>query len=535
MSVLCCCAAVSVRAQTGARAEAPANISGRIVLEEGEGLRGVVITLLSPDPTTRSRPVAKTKTDADGRYLLSDVPPGRYWVTPRAPAYVVNGLANTNSLGRQVIVEAGESVEDFDFKLTRGGVITGRVTNAEGRPLVREAVVVSAAGPNRLENSTGRVYRGTTDDRGVYRVYGLPAGGYRVSAGRGEDVGIWAGPNGFYRPVYYPGTSIETEAKVVEVKAGDEVGDVDIALGTPAKTYRASGRVVNEGGQVVPGVVLQYATEGQGDQRPVFAGAVQADARGEFQLERLTPGRYVVFTSPEDVGEWYGESAPFSVRASDVSGVEVRIRRATTLSGSVRVEGTNDRAKLSRLVSQIRLNVSYEPGGSVASNYQRTISAGPDGTFRVGGLRPGIVRLGTGWPAVKGLTLLRIEYEGADRSRGIEVSEGAQVSGVVAVYAYGDGSVRGQVNVVNGSLPPQTSLAVFVLRPGAGLHFAGRPADVDARGRFTVGGLPSGDYELVVRALRPGMRALEVRQHVNVPEDGETAVTLTLDAGGENN
>jgi hypothetical protein len=144
------------------------------------------------------------------------------------------------------------------------------------------------------------------------------------------------------------------------------------------------------------------------------------------------------------------------------------------------------------------------------------------------------VRLGTGWPPLKGLTLLRVEYEGADRSRGIEVSEGAQVTGVVAVYAYGDATVRGQVNVVNGTLPPQTRLAVYVLRPGAGLHFTGRPADVDARGRFTVGGLPSGDYELVVQALRPGMRTLEVRQRLTVPEDAETAVTLTLDAGGEN-
>ncbi|HWW77139.1 MAG TPA: carboxypeptidase-like regulatory domain-containing protein [Pyrinomonadaceae bacterium] len=216
--------------------------------------------------------------------------------------------------------------------------------------------------------------------------------------------------------------------------------------------------------------------------------------------------------------------------------MQVRMRRAAGLSGSARIEGTSDRAKLARLLSQIKLNVSYEPRDlPAAANFYGNVGTAPDGTFRVGGLRAGVVRLGTGWPAVKGLTLLRIEYEGADRSRGIEVSEGAQVSGVVAVYAYGDGGVRGQVNVTNGSLPPQTRLAVFVLRPGAGLHFAGRPADVDERGRFAVGGLPSGDYELVVRALRPGMRALEVRQHVAVPEDGETAVTLTLDAGGENN
>ena len=270
--------------------------------------------------------------------------------------------------------------------------------------------------------------------------------------------------------------------------------------------------------------------------RTAWIGAALSDARGEFQLERVTPGRYVVYTSSDNSGEWYGESAPFVVQASDVSGVEVRMRRPASLHGTIHVEGVSDRERLARLLPQIRLDVSYEPrGGPAASNYRRVVSPASDGSFRVGGLRPGLVRLGTGWPPVKGLTLLRIEHEGADRSRGIEVVEGAQVVGVRAVYAYGDATVRGQINVVNGPLPPQYRLAAFVMRPGGGGHFLGRPADVDARGRFTVGGLPAGDYELVVRAYGPGVRPLEVKQRIAVPEDGETAVTVALDAKGESN
>ncbi|HWW77140.1 MAG TPA: carboxypeptidase-like regulatory domain-containing protein, partial [Pyrinomonadaceae bacterium] len=276
-------------------------ISGRVLLDDGEGARGVVVALLSADPDARVRVAARTKTGADGRYLLSDVPPGRYWVTPRAPSYVLDGLAGTFPPGRQVIVEAGEAVEDFDFKLARGGVITGRVTNAEGRPLVRETVVVSAAGPNRLENSTGTggVYRGTTDDRGVYRVYGLPAGGYRVSAGRGEDENLGPAPGGFYSRVYYPGATGEAEAKVVEVKAGEEVGDVDIKLGARAQTFRVSGRVVGEGGRAVPGVALQYAAAARGGDNTGWSGGALSDARGEFSLDGLAPGRYTVFTRPK--------------------------------------------------------------------------------------------------------------------------------------------------------------------------------------------------------------------------------------------
>ena len=117
---------------------------------------------------------------------------------------------------------------------------------------------------------------------------------------------------------------------------------------------------------------------------------------------------------------------------------------------------------------------------------------------------------------------------------GIGVGEGAQVAGVRAVFAYGDAAIRGQVQVVGGKLPPQSRMSVQVLRPGGAGHFLGRPADVDARGRFTVEGLPSGDYELVVWVVRPGVRVREIRQHVTLAEDGETDVTLTLDLGGEN-
>jgi hypothetical protein len=536
LALLCGGVVSHAGAQAVTRGGAPGTISGRVEREEGEGLRGIVVALLSADPATRFRVVTKAKTDADGRYTLSDVPPGRYWVLPQAPAYVLTGAADTYPPGRQVIVEAGEVVSNFDIKLARGGVITGRVTDADGKPLVSEHVIITLARPNRDESPGAmRMYSETTDDRGIYRIYGLPAGGYRVSAGRGDEGGVWAGPNGSYRRVFYPGTTAESEAKVVEVSAGGEVEDVDITLGKPVKTFRASGRVVSEGGQPMPGITLEYTPAGRGDQWPQLRGYAQSDARGEFEISRLASGRYVILASAEPLGELYSEATPFVVGASDVSGIEVRMRRGATLFGSVRIEGTNDRAKLSRLMPQLKLDVTYDPrSGQARPDYLRRVSVGPDGLFRVGGLRPGVVRLGTGWPPVKGLTLLRIEYEGADRSRGIEVSEGAQVTGVVAVYAYGDATVHGQVNVINGSLPPQTRLTVYVLRPGAGLHFLGRPADVDARGRFTVGGLPSGDYELVVQAFRPGLRTIEVRQHLTAPEDGETAVTITLDAGGEN-
>lgn len=66
-----------------------------------------------------------------------------------------------------------------------------------------------------------------SDDRGVYRLYGLPAGRYLVSLGspnlpdfRPVDPG---GTRAHFAPVYYPGVTDEAQAKVVEVKLGAEV------------------------------------------------------------------------------------------------------------------------------------------------------------------------------------------------------------------------------------------------------------------------------------------------------------------------
>ena len=50
--------------------------------------------------------------------------------------------------GRVLNLSANEAVEGIDFKLTRGGVITGRITDADGRPVIEERISLIAVDQN---------------------------------------------------------------------------------------------------------------------------------------------------------------------------------------------------------------------------------------------------------------------------------------------------------------------------------------------------------------------------------------------------
>ena len=96
------------------------------------------------------------------------------------------------------MVKDGEAVTNLAMTIARGGVITGVVRDVGGRPVPGVNVRVLKFGYNAVTGertlgapSTGSV--GLTDDRGKYRAFGLPPGGYLVvvvppvSSGRGND------------------------------------------------------------------------------------------------------------------------------------------------------------------------------------------------------------------------------------------------------------------------------------------------------------------------------------------------------------
>lgn len=553
IAVVCCGVLFSFRlraeAQKSASPEpvATGRITGRVTGDEDKPIAGVAVSLLPGDYNPRSKTVARATTDADGRYAMTNISAGRYMVLPLAPTHVVESTARSWLPGKTVTLAAGETVEGIDFILERGGVITGRVTDADGKPVVAQLVqpLMIVDGSETRTRGFFDARQRMTDDRGIYRLYGLAPGRYRVSVGQDQDnvrfIGGGAG-RPYYPRTFHPDARDETKGKIIEVTAGGEATDIDISLGSRLKTFTVAGRITDAAtNQPVVGVRVVYGALIRGSQNQVgsMTGGQMSDARGEFRIEGVLPGRYMLFVEGNSQNDMYSEEATFEVVDADVGNVAVKMHQGTSLSGVVVVEGGNELAARAILM---RLSINAFPDTRERRNMFRNTSGriNANGGFHIAGLRSGRVRLDLGgFPETKGFTLLRVERNGVALPNGIvDISSGTPATDVRVVLAYGNGVVRGRVRVENGALPPDARMMVMARRLAGGEMSMGsvRPSEVDARGHFVLDGLAAGEYEITLDALmmQTGAGGVQrrppgLKQRVLVGGSGETAITFVLD------
>jgi hypothetical protein len=196
----------------------------------------------------------KTTTNADGNYQFTGLPAGHYKVSALSRVYLPENRVRDQDGSKEITIDEGEVREKVDFALVRGGVITGRVTDEENRPQIgRQLILIELIETGqKLEG-----YAAETDDRGVYRAFGLRAGRYIVMAGRDNDFY----PGKKFEPTYHPNATSAEQAQIIEVKEGSEATGIDIRLVNIGNTYAVTGRMIEAvSGKPVPQVRIYCST-----------------------------------------------------------------------------------------------------------------------------------------------------------------------------------------------------------------------------------------------------------------------------------
>jgi protocatechuate 3,4-dioxygenase beta subunit len=328
-----------------ARRAALGSIKGRVVGESGEALAGVSVYAIPRafNPAFRSPRTAAA--DDEGNFTINGLEPGVYSIGANMPGYVADADPLT---GRPFgPYRTGDTAT---VRLVKGGVITGAVTDPQGEPLV--AMSVRAY---RVRDLDGRAAptgfnfasEDKTDDRGVYRIYGLPPGAYVVVAGGFSQ---WSfGFGSAYdadSPTFYPSATRDT-ASEVSVRAGQETSGVDVRY-RDEQGHRVTGTI--EAGALVPeanssiGVTLYYASTS------INAGNawMQTGASEHpFSLEGIADGDYDLQASGGGRDGLTVSSAPqrIMVKGADVTGLRIRLTPLASISGSVVIEQASDAAR----------------------------------------------------------------------------------------------------------------------------------------------------------------------------------------------
>jgi Carboxypeptidase regulatory-like domain len=249
---------------------------------EAAVLRGVVADFLTGKPVARARVTIEsvgtiqgpipppTLTDANGQFVISQLSPGAYLISAQKKGFVRSrfGQRHWNSPGTPIVLEK-DSLFSADLKLHRPGAVMGEIVDENHLGLANLTVFAWKSG------RTLKVVAGAeTDDRGFFRIAGLPPGRYLIRTGAKE----LEDRQGLL-PTFLGGATRAAEATPVDVKLDQEVIKLSIEP--------RHGRLTNLGGTVTggpPGKVILYSDTGKHE--------VAVGPGGEFAIDQLAPGAY---------------------------------------------------------------------------------------------------------------------------------------------------------------------------------------------------------------------------------------------------
>lgn len=286
-----------------------ARFSGTITGSGGGALQYVQVTVYN----SAQEPVATADTDAGGAYLTSPgLPSGSYRIQFGGTRDYLGEWYNTKSsfeTADPLTITAPTVQTGINAMLDRGGVISGRVTNAGGAPLAGITVV---AGGQSGEGDA------TTDAGGNYTINGLPSGEYTVRARPSSDA-----------------ANLVTTEQTVTVTAPGTTSNINFTMTSGATL---SGRITDSSGMPLNNITVFIGNQDGSYQRYVYT-----NSSGNYTATALPTGSYKVLFRPADyIPEAYNNKPDFSqadsinvVAPGSVSGIDAALAKGSSLRGVV--------------------------------------------------------------------------------------------------------------------------------------------------------------------------------------------------------
>lgn len=311
-------------------------ITGRVVADDGRPLADTVVYIYRSYARVPSPPQSAT-TDAEGKFQSPPLQPGLYFVSANLPGFALS-QTDLQENGEQKLFRPGDSL---NLTMVKGGVITGVVRDGTGEPVVGvlvRVVRVRDANGKRSTRPGGFVRDRMTDDRGIYRIYGLEPGTYIVSAGGGSRFfGISYAYSGDVA-TYFPSSTRDTAADVV-VNQGEEVTGIDIRYRNE-RGRNISGTISGTSDSTlrmgISVILKQMGSAGFTDQT-----YIQPTGKAVFSFDGVADGEYELMAQQGTGTE--GEqsaSAPkrVTVKGADVTGVELTLAPLASIAGRAVLE-----------------------------------------------------------------------------------------------------------------------------------------------------------------------------------------------------
>ena len=511
-------------AQLGVPQQRPSATVQGVVLKRGvnDPLSKATVRLQGID--SRAPQTYVTTTGDDGRFIFPNAEPGQYRIAATRDGYVRSeyGQRGPNGPGMPITLQAGQQLNDVRLAMGTTGAIHGRVYDTEGRPLANAAVQALKTSYQAGRRVLTLVQSALTNDLGEYRLFWLAPGSYYITAapegwerlsgiarpvidpegtddpgagGMVDEGPLNPGLRGSlldrtaqaetFLPVYFPGATEERLATAIDLRAGANIGGIDVSL-IPARPRRVRGVVVNGlSGAPAQGVELMRVTNPNPSNRRSYE--IVDFEKGTFDIRQVIPGSYFLIAAS---GNLRGR-ALIEVGDKDLENVTIAVAPGFIVSGRVLIEDGPRNVS----ISNVQISLSADPPITGAAELKAQTSA--DGSFTFQNVAAGNYRMNVAAPPafgnsyVKSIRLGEIDV----LNSGLSVSSRPE-SRIEIVLGSNAGALEGRA--LSREQQPAVNVTV-VLVPDSGRRQRAelyKSAQTDTFGKFRFERIPPGDYRV---------------------------------------